>query len=807
MIWDLKLGVRSLLRQPSFTLAAVATLALGIAGSTAVFSTVNAALLQPLPYPDAESIYSLRTKITDGRYTSGLVGPVELLDLTAATDAIAQGALGLRRNETLVTDGGAFQTAAYGVSRDFFRLFGARIALGRGFDPSEHEGPGPPSALILSQRAWQRYFGGDPAIVGRSVQVSGFAVPVVGVASPEFDFPSGTDFWFSLVVRPDDVSHLFEAYIRLRPGASIEAVTGPMARVMADLAIKYPDQNKNRVFVATPLLETIVGDLGPVLLIVFAATGLLLVIAGVNVTNLMLARAAGRGREMAVRAALGASRMRLAKQLLVESSVLATAGGIIGIAGAFAAVRALGALGATELPRLTSVTFDLNVLAFAAAAVGLTGLAVGVAPALVTARADLMPVINEGGRSGTGGRLSRRALAGLIVTEIAVAIALVAGAGRLVRSFENLSNEDRGFTSEPRLVADVSLPFTHYREPARVEAWLDDAAARLGALGITRVATVSSFPLRTEWDATTFVDLVRNPSPDPHARPNARLRRASPDFFDVMDIRLIAGRPFTPQDRGDTQPVIIVSQAFVDRFLQGRDPLQEEVTIPGVHATLVQGRWQNKRIQIVGVAADVRHAGLGQAPEQTVYVAQAQTPARRLSVVAEAPGADAETRAQAARDALSDIDTRVPVEVTTLSDIVHRSLSRQRLGMTLMSVFGVAALALTAVGVFGVIAFVVAQRTGEMAIRIALGASKGRVFWIVMRHGAALTGAGVALGVLLAWWTGGLVTAYVYEVANLDPLVIGGSVLSVGLVALVSTHILARRASTVSPSRALRTGT
>lgn len=800
---ELKLAIRSLLRQPSFTLAAVGTLALGITASTAVFSTVNAALLRPLPFPDAENIYSLRTEMSDGRYTSGLVGPAELLDLTLATDDIVAGALGRRVNETLVTEGGAFQTVLYGVSRDFFRLFDARVALGRGFEPVEFE-PGPPRAVVLSHRSWQRYFGGDPAIVGRKIQLAGMAVPVVGIAAPEFDFPTGADLWFAMHMRPDDVSHLFEAYIRLRPGASIEATAGPMARVMTDLAIKHPDQNKNRVFVATPLLEAVVGDLGPVLLIVFGATGLLLVIAAVNVTNLMLARAAGREREMAVRTALGASRMRLARQLLLESSVLAAGGGLIGIAGAFAAVRALRASGASDLPRIAGLTFDMNVLAFAAAAVGVTALVVGVIPGIVTARAELMPVINEGGRSGTGGRVSRRVLAGLIVTEIAVAIALVAGAGRIVRSFENLSNEDRGFTSEPRLLADVSLPFMQYREPARVETWLDDAAARLASIGVTRIATVSSFPLRTEWDTTTFVDLVRNPSTDPHARPNARLRRVSADFFDVMDVPLVAGRAFTRQDRDNTMPVAIVSQRFVERFLQGRDPLQEQITTPNAHTALVDGRWQNKRIQIIGVAADVRHAGLSQAPEQTLYVAQAQTPARRFSLIAEAAGADVEAVAEAARDALSNIDTRVPVEVTTLSEVVDSALSRQRLGMNLMSVFGMAALALAAVGVFGVIAFVVAQRTNEMAIRLALGASTGRIFWIVMRQGAALTGAGVALGLVLAWWTGGLMSAYVYEVASLDALVIGGSVLSVALVALTSTHILARRASGISPSRVLR---
>lgn len=803
MMSELKLAVRSLARQPSFALAAAGTLALGIAASTAVFSTVNAALLRPLPYADSENIYSLRTQFSDGRYTSGLVGPAELLELTAASDDISAGALAIRQNETLVTGSGAFQTVIYGVSNDFFRVFSARIALGRGFVPVDHE-PGPPRAVVLSHHAWQRFFGGDPAIVGQSIPVSGLRVPVVGIAAQEFEFPAGADFWFARAMRPDDVSHLFEAYIRLRPGASIRAVAGPMARVMTDLAVRFPDQNKNRVFVATPLLETVVGDLGPVLLIALAATGLLLVIAVVNVTNLVLARAVGRGREMAVRAALGASRLRLAKQLLLESSVIAAAGGLLGILAAFAAVRALGAFGAADLPRLGSVPFDVNVLAFSAVAVIATALAVGVLPALVTARADLIPVINEGGRSGTGGRLSRRALAGLIVAEIAVAIALVAGAARIVRSFENLANEARGFTSEPRLIADVSLPFMQYREAARVDAWIDTASARLRSAGITRVATISSFPLRTEWDTTTFVDLVKDPSTDPHARPNARLRRASAGFFDVMDIPLVAGRPFTAGDRPDTMPVAIVSQAFVDRFLQGRDPLQEQITLPGVYATMVEGRLQHKHIQIVGVAADVRHAGLGQAPEQTVYVAQTQTPARRLSLIADTGGVDADAVARAAREALSAIDTRVPVEVTTLSDVVDDALSRQRLGMTLMSIFGAAALALAAVGVFGVIAFVVAQRRGEMAIRLALGASTRRVFWIVMRQGAALTATGVALGIALAWWTGGLVSAYVYRVASFDPVVMGGSVIAVALVAMGSTQILARRASGVSPSMTLR---
>lgn len=805
---ELKLAIRSLARRPSFTLAAIGTLALGIAASTAVFSTVNAALLRPLPFPDPGNIYALRTTITDGRYTSGLVGPAELLDLVASTDDIVAGALAMRIRETLQTPGGAVQATAYGVSRDFFDLFGARMAHGRAFVPDEHAfRPGPPPALVLSHRAWLRYFGGDPAVVGRNIDFGPAKVALVGVAAPEFDFPAGTDFWFSMAIRPDDVSHLFDAWIRLAPGTGIDAIAAPMAGVMADLEVRYPDQNKNRVFIATPLLTSIVGDLGPVLLILFAATGLLLLIAAVNVANLMLTRAAGRRREMAIRTALGASRLRLTRQLLTEASVLALAGGILGAVLAFAAVNVLGALGASGLPRLNGLVFDGNVLAFAAAAVALTALAVGAAPALLATRTDVAFAMDEGGRAGTGGRASRLMLIGLIVAEVAVSVALVSGAGRLVLSFEHLATEERGFTSEPRVIADVNLPFPRYREPARIEAWLDDAATRLGTHGVTRIATISSLPLRAELDPTTFVDLVRDPSPNPHDRPNARRRQASAAFFDVMGIPIVAGRGFTRDDRQGTQPVAIVSQAFAERFLQGRDPLREQITIPGIHARVIDRQWHHAPIQIVGVAADARFAGLGDEPEQTVYLAQAQVPARRFSVVGVPEGRDAEVLAPAVREALAGIDALVPVETTTLARVVDASIERERLGMLLMSAFGIAAIVLAAVGVFGVIAFAVSQRTTEMAVRLALGASTRQVFAMVMRQGGSIVLAGGALGLVLAWWTGGAMTAYVYQVATLDLTVLGGSVLAVGAVAIGATALLARRASRVDPALALRSGT
>lgn len=807
MIKDLSGAVRTLRRQPAFSLAAAGTLALGIAASTAVFCTVNAALLRPLPYPDAEQIYSLRTAITDGRFTSGMVAAAELLSLKAAAKDVTHAAGAQRLNLAASTATGPVDSVTYAVSDDFMPMFGARMSLGRAFQPEDHV-RGAAMSVVLSHKAWLQHFGGEPDVVGKTLRFSVFSAParIVGVAEPGFDIPASTDFWVNTHLSPDNIGHNNNGYIRLAPGATIESIREPMAAVMQQLGKRFPDQNQDRVFVAMRLREATVGDLRPVLLILFGATGFLLAIAAANLANLMIARGSTRAREMAIRGALGATRAQLIRQMLAESMVLAVAGGALGVAGAIAGVRLLQAVGASALPRLDSVPFDLTVGAFAAITIALTGFLSGLVPALVTGRSDLAPVLNAGGRSAMSGRLTQRLLAGMVVAQVAFTVALVGGAGRLMRSIENLTDQDRGFTSEPRLILDVNLPYG-YGDIPRVSRWIDEAGARLRNLGATGVAAASSLPLRPELDTTVHVDLVSDPDIPPRYRPNARLRYITPEFLDVMDIRLIGGRPFSETDRQGSQPVVLINESFARRFLKGRDPLREQVRIPGFWMHRRNDAWVHEAAQVIGLVADTRYTALDKQPEQTVYVTMAQMPSPRFGIVVRAPGRDLDALGHDARNVLQQIDPNVPLETDTMQGAVDASLSRQQLGVMLMSAFGVAAIVLGAVGVFGVIAFAVSQRTGEMAVRLAIGASTRQVFLMVMRQGGAIVILGSLLGVVLSWWTGRLMTAYVYEVRSLDPVVIGGSVAIVGLVATAATAILARRASRVSPSRALHTGT
>ena len=798
--------VRTLLQQRSFTLATVSTLALGIAAPTALFSAVNAVLLRPLPFPRAEDIFTIRTTITDGRFTSGLVATAELTQLRQSSDAVLHVTGALPLDYTLLTDSGPLKATGYGVLQHFFDLFGVPMALGRGFTSDEHK-PGGPTFIVLSHRIWRTVFGADPEIIGKAVGLPNEpngTFTVVGVAGPSFEVPQRADFWVNLKMSPDNIGHSFEGYLRLRPGTTVEALREPMHRVMQDLAQKHPDQNKNRVFVLRPLLHAVVGDLGPMLVIVFAATALLLALACVNVTNLMLARATVRAREMAVRTALGASRWRVVRQSLIESVLLAAAGGVLGLLGAYAGLRTLLALGGAELPRLETVTFDPTVLLFAGAVIAMTGVVVGLAPAMRLADTDISTLMNEGGRSATGSRRTRRLLAALVAVEVAVGMALLASTGRLVRSFANLQETERGFTSEDLLIVDVLLPFDSYREPERHVAWFDEVAERIRALGATGVAAASSLPLRSEWDTTTFVDIASQPTTDPHTRPNARLRQVSPGFFELMGVRIAAGRAFRLSDTTDAAAVALVNEAFVRRFLADRDPLRERITLPGFRARMVNGRPHSEQITIVGVAADVKYAGLHLPPEQTVYLVQAQRPFWRQSLVISAPDGRPERLTAQVRAALEAVDPVVAAEFGTMSQVVASSLSRPRIGMILMSLFGLAALVLITVGVLGVVGYVVAQRTGEIAVRLALGATRASVFWLVFTQSGRLAALGILMGLVLTWWSGQLIAAYVYRVSAADPEILAFSALSVLIPAFGAALLPARRAAAVDPARVLR---
>ena len=429
LLQDLRYAWRTLRRTPAFPLAAVATLAIGIAATTAIFSTVNAVILTPLPYPSPGDLYSLRTALTDGRVTTGNLSPVEILRLNDPQLSIVR-AVGLQGQDVtlLLNDGTPTKTRAYVVTEGFFELFGLPMSLGA-YPTAPPPGEKAPPSVIISYRIWQDLFGGDTAVIGKPLRFAEVEATVGGVAPRDFDTPHGASFWVQVPTDPRGVAHNFEGVMRVKPGANIERVKSEMATVMAGVARDFPPSADNRVYVVRTLVESIVGELGPILLVVLSATGVLLVLACVNVTNLLLARGAARAREMAVRVALGAPRSRIVRQLITESVLLATAGTVAGVAAAYAFVRLLLAFGASELPRLDAVAFDWRVLLFAVTALVVSGIIVGFAPALRLAATDVRTLMNEGGRLASAGRGTTRWLGALTVAEVALAVTLVAGAG------------------------------------------------------------------------------------------------------------------------------------------------------------------------------------------------------------------------------------------------------------------------------------------------------------------------------------------------------------------------------------------
>jgi putative ABC transport system permease protein len=559
---------------------------------------------------------------------------------------------------------------------------------------------------------------------------------------------------------------------------------------------------RNRVFVMRPLLQSIVGDLGPIAVIALAATGLLLLLAIVNVANLLVARGAARSREIAIRTTLGATTGDLVRQLLGESLVIAAAATVAGVSVAYAAVRAIVAIGGNELPRSAGIRFSPTVWAFAAVVMVASCIAIALLPAARMASPNLAAAMSEGGRSALHGRGTKRTLGLMVVVELALAIALVSGAGRLLLSMAHLLAIDPGFDARNRLIVDVLLPQAIYRDPARVDAWATDAADRLRALGATSVATASTLPLRHEWDSTSFVDIVDHPVPPDH-RPNGRTRIVSPELFDALHIPILAGRAFAASDRRGGAPVVIVNRAWVRKFIPDENPLATRVEL-GFFGRRVGNQFIVDPAAIVGVAGDVQYSSLTQDPEPVVYICDGQVPTWRRSLVVQTADGAPEKLVPQIRSTLQALDPSVPLEFDTMARGVASALTWPKLGLMLMSTFGVAGLVLTATGVFGVIAFVVAQRLNEMAVRLAVGATRGQVFRLVLGDTLRLATTGLAIGLLLAWWTGQLMGRYVYHVAPLNLLVLGGSALAVLAVALIATLPLAGRAAAIEPSRALR---
>lgn len=805
MFRELKITIRRLARQPTFTMTAIGTLAVGVGATTAIFSTVNATLLRPLAYPQSQDIYTLNTTLVDGRWSSGRVTGAYISAINESAPSVIRAVAVFHREDVIITDEGEHRQAlVYWVTEGFFDLFGLPMAEGRAFTPEDHRAP---RFAVIAHRIWDQVYGRDPVVVGGTLQMATGPVTIVGVAPPEFDVPQRSDVWLSFSVSPVAVAHNYQSYLRARAGTDPERLRNELATVMAGLAEEYPQAASGRAFVLRPLVNAIVGDLGPILMVVLAGAVVLLLLGSVNVATLVLGRGAAQTREMAVRVALGAGRWSVVRCFLTESFVLATAGTLAGLFLAYVGVRLLLLVGAAQLPRLDQVPFDARVLLFAAGTLVATTVLVGLLPAGRLATPDIRGLLNEAGRSSTRARGTKRLLSGLVVAEVALAITLVSGAGWLVRSYANLSETDPGFVAQGRLVFTALLwgsrwtprpviiqgpdgPMLDPNQPPPTRSpqiWLETLRDRLQASAqIGAVGSASTLPLRTDWDAAYYVGVPGEPY-DPDHQNTARRRAVSPTFFQAMGTRLIAGRRFSP---AEAAPVAMVNEAFIRRYMPDRDPVNQAFAwgFPLVNF--------DQMMTIVGVVEDVKYRSLRDPADPIFYV-----PAHlaRQTVVVETSLDDATTLIPTVRTALNAVDPSIPVTIEPMEEIVSSELIRHRLGLILMSLFALISLALAAVGIYGVIADATEQRSGELATRMALGATPRNVRALVMKQGRVLAVVGVTLGLGIAYAGGRLAASWLHEVRASDPVILAIAASAVLAVTLLAFLVPAVRASRREP--------
>lgn len=809
LLQDVRVTLRAFLRSPGFPLTAIATLALGIGATTAIFTTLSAVLLKPLPYPNAEDLYSLRTTLTDGRVTTGLLSGGEIYRLNDPKLSIERAAGFTPGDLTLLaTDGTPSHVQAYFVTEGYFEVFGLPMTMG-GFShddfkvppppqPNAPRQPGPPPPVVISSRMWKQFYNSDPAVVGKPIHFAEFNSTVSGVAPRDFDVPHNADIWIAQPTPTTDVNHGNEGFMRLRHGSTIQRAQGEMSTVMSGLANDFPASDKYRAYVPRPLVDSIVGDLGPILVIVMSATGLLLLLACVNVANLLLARGAARAREMAVRAALGAGWGRLVRQLLTESMLLAVAGTIVGVAIGAVGLRALLAIGASKLPRLDAVPFDARVLLFSLVVLVVTGAIIGLAPAIRLLRSDVKTLMNDSSRSSSAGRGTTRWLMAMTVAEVALAIMLVAGAGWLVRGFASLRSTEAGFATDKRLLFDVTFFGPQYKTPDIVrQAQLDLVSAVRSVRGVKEAGLVSAYPMRGTLEGSLIVEFHGEPFDAPNA-PVTRSRFASPGLFAAMGTPIIKGRDFGAGDLATTLPVAIVNRVFVDKYLKGRDPI-------GVQFAAGYPLPDPKQeVTIVGVIGDVRQKSLADPAEPAFYQPMAQFPLRRATAVVSMSQSDPTAVESAIRAEVRKINPTMALDFNLASDVVGSTLRRQELGMALMLTFGGIAIVLAAVGIYGVVSYAGSLRREEMATRLALGASPRSVFLLVMRQGATLGLIGAAIGIGLAYFSGQVISNRVYAIRASDPVILAIATLLITAITLLATTIPASRSARLNPANALQ---
>jgi predicted permease len=803
LLQDLRYGGRVLRRTPVFTAVAVGVLALGIGASTAVFGLVRSVLLRPLALPESEGLMLVWTR-SDEKPQEGWLSYPEFQDLQASAGSLGEVAAlrDLRFNATGLDRPEAVEALA--VSSGLFPMLRARPEIGRTFGP-EDDRPGAPRVVLLGHGFWRRSFGGDPGVVGRSLMLDGESYEIAGVLPRDFAlpapspvFPRRVDVWIPLeptlagFLRERDVHHL-HVLARLRGGATAAQVRADVAALGRRLLREHPGAYREPGWgmAAVPYHEHVVRGIRPALAILLGASVLLLLIVCANVASLLLARNAGRMRELTVRAALGAGRARLLQQLLAESLLLALAGGAGGAALAVVLVKAVRALGPEELPRLAEVSADGQVLAFAVLASAGATLLCGALPAAFAARGAPGGVLGGGGRSATPGRSRARGV--LVAAEVALALALLVSTGLLARSFLRLRDTPAGFHAGSVLSFRLSLAGERYGSGEERSRFLDRATARIEELpGVRSAGAVTHLPLSGAYLGSGF---SREDRPGPEDEVPADLRGVSPGYFAAMGITLVAGRAFGRADDARAPPVAIVDETLARRLWPGESAVGRRL------------RWirSDEPLTVVGVVRGVRHAEIAEAPRETVYRPYPQYAGARTVYVAVRGSTGAASLAGPAAAALRRLDPDLPLsDVRTMRERVDRSMGRMRFSLLLVGLFGGAALLLAALGVYGVVAYTVSQRTREIGLRVALGARTSGVLWLVLRQGMAPALGGVAAGTLLSLATGHALSGLLYAVRPTDLAVHLTAPAVLAAAAAMASLGPAWRAARVDPTVALR---
>jgi putative ABC transport system permease protein len=800
---DLRYAVRVLLKNPGFLLTAVLTLAIGIGANTAIFSAINTVLLRPLPFPDADRLVLVREQIAGRR--GGLTVPDFLdwrRDQTVFQYIEAHGS-----TYVSLADGGAVERwPARRVSADYFRVLGTPPVLGRDFTAAE-EPFGAARHVIMSEGLWRARFNADPAIVGRALLLNGESVTVIGIAAPEAQALRDPDmFYLPLALTAAEIrstgSHWLTGSARLKPGLTMAQAQAQLAPLADAAARVRPQSNRQTTIALQPMQDAMVGSLRQPLWTLLAIVGAVLLIACANVANLVLIRSVSRQREVAIRTALGASRWQIVRQLLVENLVLSAVGGAVGVLVAYWANDLLPLLLPETVLRFTQPAIDWRVLAFAAALTIAVGLLSGLAPALQVSRRRPQHVLQDATRGSVGPRRHRLG-ASLVIAEMALALMLLVGAGLLVRSFVRLLSVDPGIKPDGLVLMQVSLPEVRYGEPDRIIQFFDQLIERTQRTPGVKAASLSNaVPFRDSGSGmSAFIEGRPRPARFQDT-PFFYYRSVSPDYFATLGVPLVNGRVFTPQDRAGRPRVAMLNQAAAKQYFPHEEAIGQRL-LPDDDGAVAE---------IVGIVADVKHFGLGEQPRPEMFIPYAQTPPfiwrsdeRTMSLVVRTETADAQAIVPSIREAVHSLDASVPTyQVATMAQVMEASTATPQRYMFVVSAFGSIALVLAAVGIYGVMMFLVRQRAHEIGVRIALGAARADVLRLVLGRVVVLAAIGLGLGLALALTLARWLGTFLFEIKPTDALTyaLGGVVLFV--VAVLAAYVPARRATRIDPVTALR---